>query len=249
MESDRHTAVVTGGASGIGRAIATRLAGEGHAVAILDLDAALAEEASAQLQGAGRACAAWGVDVTDGVALGATVEKVRATLGRIGIFVHAAGICTLTPLLQMTDELFDRTLAVHLGAAFRLTRALLPDMIERGWGRIVHVASVAGLNGGGPGLTHYAAAKGGLIAFTKALAHEVAPSGVTVNAIAPGLVDTPMLRGSGMPGEVLQQLAARTPVRRIGTPEEIAAACAFLVSPEAGFVTGQVLSPNGGAYM
>src|SRR5690348_10742658 len=121
-------------------------------------------------------------------------------------------------------------------------------MIDARWGRVVNVSSVAGLNGGGPGLTHYAAAKAAIVGFTKALALEVGPFGITVNAIAPGLIDTPLLARS-MPGDVRDRLVAQLPAGRIGTPDDIAAACAYLAGEEAGFVTGQVVSPNGGAYL
>ncbi|MEI8358605.1 MAG: SDR family oxidoreductase, partial [Deltaproteobacteria bacterium] len=114
------------------------------------------------------------------------------------------------------------------------------------WGRVVNVSSTAGLNGGGPGLAHYAAAKAGVIGLTKSLAQEFGPAGITVNAIAPGLVDTPLIRGAGAPANLYDEVVRRLPVRRIGQPQDIAAACAYLISPEAGFCTGQVLSPNGG---
>jgi 2-hydroxycyclohexanecarboxyl-CoA dehydrogenase len=121
-------------------------------------------------------------------------------------------------------------------------------MIEAGWGRIVNVASVAGLNGGGPGLSHYAAAKAGIIGFTRAIAQELGPMGITANAIAPGLIDTPMIRTAGAPDSLYDAVIKRTPVKRLGQPEDIAVAAAFLVSEEAGFTTGQVLSPNGGVH-
>jgi NAD(P)-dependent dehydrogenase (short-subunit alcohol dehydrogenase family) len=140
-------------------------------------------------------------------------------------------------------------LGVHLNGTFHCTRAVLPDMTAAGWGRIVNTSSVAGLSGGGPGLSHYAAAKGGIIAFTKAIALELGPAGITANAVAPGLIDTPMVRGAMVSDELRRRAIEGAPVRRIGQPQDIAAAVAYLVSPEAGFVTGQVLSPNGGRYM
>jgi NAD(P)-dependent dehydrogenase (short-subunit alcohol dehydrogenase family) len=139
-------------------------------------------------------------------------------------------------------------LAVHLRGTFLVTQAVLPDMVAARWGRIVTLSSVGGLRGG-PQLAHYAAAKAGVIGFTKALALEVGSEGITANSVAPGLVDTPMLRGSGIPPEMLEQSRRQIPVGRLGTPEDIAAACAFLVSDAAGFMTGQIVSPNGGGWL
>jgi NAD(P)-dependent dehydrogenase (short-subunit alcohol dehydrogenase family) len=144
---------------------------------------------------------------------------------------------------------WDRMLGVHLTGTFHCTRAALPDMVAAGWGRVVNISSVAGLSGGGPGLSHYAAAKGGIIAFTKAIAQELGPAGITANAVAPGLIDTPMVKDAMVSPEIRQRAVEGAPVRRIGHPDDIAAAVAYLASPEAGFVTGQVLSPNGGRYM
>src|SRR5262249_49067732 len=131
---------------------------------------------------------------------------------------------------------------------FLCTRAFLPDMLAAGWGRIVNVSSVGGLRGG-PSMAHYAAAKAGGIGFTKAVAIDTGERGGTVNAIAPGMIPTPLLKNSGVPEEVYARVRQQTPVRRLGKPEDIAAACAYLVSEEAGFVTGQVLSPNGGGHL
>lgn len=244
-----RSAVVTGGASGIGRSIALRLARDGADVAILDLDVAAAEEVARQVVSGGRRAIAAQADVASGPSVGAALDRVRGELGPIHVLVNDAGIAGFVPLLQMTEEQWDRLIAVHLKGTFNCTRALLPGMIDARWGRVVNIASVAGLNGGGPGLTHYAAAKAGIIGFTKALALEVAAFGVTVNAIAPGLVETPLLAKSGMPQEVRDRVVQQMPVRRIGTPDDIAAACAYLASEEASFFTGQVMSPNGGGYL
>jgi NAD(P)-dependent dehydrogenase (short-subunit alcohol dehydrogenase family) len=139
-------------------------------------------------------------------------------------------------------------LAVHLTGTFLVVQAVLPDMLATAWGRIVTVSSVGGLRGG-PNLSHYAAAKAGVIGFTKAIALEVGAHGITANVVAPGLVDTPMLRGSGIPSDLLEQSRRAIPVGRLGTPDDVAAACAFLASDDAAFVTGQVLSPNGGGWL
>jgi 2-hydroxycyclohexanecarboxyl-CoA dehydrogenase len=243
-----RTAVVTGGASGIGRSICLRLARDGADVAVLDMNLAGAQQVAREIGDLGRRAVAVEVDVASSASVAAAVDRVHRELGTARILVNDAGICTFVPFLEMTEEQFDRMLAVHLKGTFLCSRALVPDMLEAGWGRIVNLTSVAGLNGGGPGLIHYASAKGGIVGFTKALAQEVGASGVTVNAIAPGLIDTPMVRGSGIPEEIFQMAVQRTPVGRVGEPGDIAAACAYLVSEESSFLTGQVISPNGGVY-
>jgi len=241
--------VVTGGASGIGRAIVLRLARDGADVAILDVDVAGAERIAREVTANGRRALAVETDVAASAGVGGSVERVRGELAPVTLLVNAAGIASFVPLLQMTEGDWDRLIAVHLKGTFNCTRAVLPDMIAARWGRVVSIASVAGLNGGGPGLAHYAAAKAGIIGFTKAVALEMAGFGITVNAIAPGLIDTPLLDRSGMPREVRDRIVQQIPVGRIGAPDDIAAACAYLVSEDASFVTGQVLSPNGGGYL
>jgi len=241
--------IVTGGASGIGRAIALRLARNGGDVAILDVDVAGAERVAREVTALGRRALAVETDVASSASVRAAVERVHREFAPVGILVNAAGIASFVPLLQMTEETWDRLVAVHLKGTFNCTRAVLPDMIAARWGRVVSIASVAGLNGGGPGLAHYAAAKAGIIGFTKAVALEMAGFGITVNAIAPGLIDTPLLDRSGMPREVRERIVQQMPVGRIGAPDDIAAACAYLVAEDASFVTGQVLSPNGGGYL
>jgi 2-hydroxycyclohexanecarboxyl-CoA dehydrogenase len=242
-------AIVTGGASGIGRAICLRLARDGADVAVLDIDVPGAERVARDVAALGRRGLAVEADVASAASVAAAAARVRGGLGPAGILVNDAGIASFVPLLQMTEAEWDRLVAVHLKGTFNCTRALLPDMVAARSGRIVNIASVAGLNGGGPGLAHYAAAKAGIIGFTKAVALEVGAHGVTVNAVAPGLVDTPLLDRSGMPQEIRDLVVQRMPVGRIGVPDDIAAACAYLVSEEASFVTGQVLSPNGGGYL
>jgi 2-hydroxycyclohexanecarboxyl-CoA dehydrogenase len=244
-----RTAIVTGGASGIGRATALRLARDGADVAILDVDVANAERVAREIVAVGRRALAVEADVSSVASVTAATERVRGELGRVRVLVNGAGIASFVPLLQMTEAEWDRLVAVHLKGTFNCTRAVLPDMIAARWGRVVSIASVAGLNGGGPGLAHYAAAKAGIIGFTKAVALEMAGFGITLNAIAPGLIDTPLLDRSGMPREVRERIVQQMPVGRIGAPDDIAAACAYLASEDASFVTGQVLSPNGGGYL
>jgi 2-hydroxycyclohexanecarboxyl-CoA dehydrogenase len=239
-------AVVTGAASGIGRAIALSLARSGAHVAVFDVNLTGAETTAADVAALGRRALALHVDVASAAAVAGAVERVHAALGRVAIAVNVAGIGEFAPLLQMTEAQWDRMIAVHLKGTFNCTRAVVPDMVEAGWGRVVNVASVAGLNGGGPGLSHYAAAKAGIIGFTRALAQELGPMGITVNAVAPGLIDTPMIRAAGAPDDLYAAVIRRTPVGRLGVADDVAAAVTFLASEEAGFTTGQVLSPNGG---
>jgi 2-hydroxycyclohexanecarboxyl-CoA dehydrogenase len=242
------TAVVTGGASGIGRAIALRLARDGADVAILDLDAAGAERVAREVTALGRRAAAVETDVASSASVARAVERVHEALGAAAILVNDAGICSFTPLAQMTEEAWDRMIAVHLKGTFTCTRALMDDMIAARWGRIVNISSVAGIRGA-PTLAHYGAAKAGVIGFTQAVALEIGPLGITVNAIAPGLIDTPLLKSSKMPEAMIEYAIGQTAVGRIGLPDDIASAAAWLVSEEASFVTGQVVSPNGGTLV
>jgi len=232
MTMAKRVALVTGGASGIGRSICQRLAREGAAVAVLDIDQRGADDTAAALVAAGGRAMAVAADVADAVAVRGAVDAARARLGPVHILVNVAGIGAFVRLLDMSDAEWNRMIAVHLTGTFNCSRAVVPDMLAAGWGRIVNTASVAGLNGGGPGLSHYAAAKGGIIAFSKALAHELGPAGITVNCLAPGLIDTPMIRSS----LVTEELRARAVE---GAP----------VADESSFCTGQVISPNGGRYM
>jgi len=244
-----RNALVTGGASGIGRAIALRLAREGARVAIADVNLASAKQVAESADALHAGAIALEVDVSSSAAVVRGVEAARSRLGPLTVLVNDAGIAGFATLLEMSEADWDRMIAVHLKGTFNVSRACLPDMVAARWGRIVNIASQAGLNGGSPGLTHYAAAKAGVIGFTKALAHEVGPLGITVNAIAPGLIDTPLIRRAGAPADLYDRVVEGMPARRIGQPEDIAAACAYLVSDEASFFTGQVMSPNGGGHM
>jgi NAD(P)-dependent dehydrogenase (short-subunit alcohol dehydrogenase family) len=243
----RH-ALVTGGGSGIGRAVAHRLGRDGAAVTVLDIDSAAARAVADALVTAGARARAVAADVADAGAVDGAITEARREFGAVHVLVCSAGIAGFAPLLEMTAAQWNRMLAVHLTGTFTVTQAVLPDMIAARWGRVVTLSSVGGLRGG-PNLAHYAAAKAGVIGFTKALALEVGAHGITANAVAPGLVDTPMLRGSGIPPAVLEQSLRQMPVGRLGTPEDVAAVCAFLASEEAAFVTGQVVSPNGGGWL
>jgi NAD(P)-dependent dehydrogenase (short-subunit alcohol dehydrogenase family) len=247
--STPRTAIVTGGGSGIGRAIALRLADEGHTVAVVDLDDEAAERVTGELRQKGHeALAVGGVDVSDRASVDRAVQTVRDAVGPALILVNNAGVSGFDPFMKITDEKWDRIIAVNLTGPLYLCQAVVPDMIERGWGRIVNISS-SSAQGGQPFMVHYVSSKAGLIGFTKALALELGPKGITVNTIPPGFIDTPMLRdseGKGLLGGSVDEHAERTPVRRAGRPEDIAYACAFLVSDEADYVTGQVIGVNGG---
>jgi NAD(P)-dependent dehydrogenase (short-subunit alcohol dehydrogenase family) len=246
--SERRTAIVTGGGSGIGLAISARLAADGLAVAIFDRDADSAEAAAGKIAAAGGSAVGVTVDVTDRAQIDAGVEEVVARLGRPTVLVNNAGLDGFHPFLKIDLETWNRILTVNLTGTFQCCQAVVPHMLEEGWGRIVNISS-SSAHGGQPFMTHYVASKAGVIGFTKALALELGPKGITVNTIPPGFIDTPMLRAAeakGYLGEGVEHVVSQTPVRRAGKPEDIAAMCAFLVRDEASYVTGQVLGVNGG---
>jgi 2-hydroxycyclohexanecarboxyl-CoA dehydrogenase len=243
-----HTAIVTGGGSGIGLAIAERLAADGLAVAVFDLNGGAADDAAAKIGAAGGRAVGVAVDVTDRPGIDAAVAEVRTSLGAATVLVNNAGLDGFDPFLKIDLDTWNRILEVNLTGTFQCCQAVVPDMIAAGWGRIVNISS-SSAHGGQPFMTHYVAAKAGVMGFTKALALELGPKGITVNTIPPGFIDTPMLRRSeskGRLGEGVDHHASLTPVRRVGRPEDIAAACSFLVRDEAGYVTGQVIGVNGG---
>ena len=228
------TAVVTGGGSGIGLAIAHRLRADGLDVATIDL-----KPSDTDL--------AFTADVTDRSQVDAALSEIRGRLGPVTVLVNAAGLDGFKRFGNITFEDWQRVIDVNLNGVFHTIQAVLPDMVEAGWGRIVNISS-SSAHSGQPYMAHYVAAKSAVNGLTKSLALEYGPSGITVNAVPPGFIDTPMLRSAeaqGFLGDVEQNIA-KTPVRRMGKPEDIAAACAFLVSEEAGYITGQILGVNGG---
>ncbi|RBM21966.1 short-chain dehydrogenase [Prauserella sp. PE36] len=243
-----RVAVVTGAASGIGLAVARRLARDGARVAVFDLDGAAARAAAERIEADGGAALPAAVDVADRVSIDEGLGVVRERFGPVSILVNSAGKDGFKKFLNITDEAWQRILAVNLTGTFHCCQAVVPDMVDTGWGRIVTISS-SSAQSGQPFMTHYVASKAGVVGFTKALALELGPQGITVNTIPPGFIDTPMTRRNearGFLGGGVDHHAARTPVRRPGTPDDIAAACAFLVSEEAGYVTGQVFGVNGG---
>jgi len=243
-----RTAIVTGAGSGIGLAIAERLAADGLAVAVLDRDGESADRAAAKIVADGGTAIGVTADVTDRPGIDAAVATVASTLGAATVLVNNAGLDGFDPFLKITAEKWTRILEVNLTGTFHCCQAVAPDMIAAGWGRIVNISS-SSAHGGQPYMTHYVASKAGVMGFTKALALELGPKGITVNTIPPGFIDTPMLRKSeskGLLGEGVEHHEALTPVRRVGRPEDIAAACSFLVRDEASYITGQVIGVNGG---
>jgi len=243
---DGRVALVTGAASGIGRAIALRLAQEGVRVAITDLDAAAARRVAGEAKGVAFALT---LDVADEASVAAAVEEVERALGPIAVLVNNAGWDKVEPFVDSAVATWDRLLAINLKGPLLCARAVLPGMIARGSGRVVSIGSDAG-RVGSSGEAVYSAAKGGVIAFSKTLAREVAKHGITVNVVCPGPTDTPLLAGiAGDNPKLVQALARAIPLGRLGRPEEVAAAVAFLASEDAAFITGQTLSVSGGLTM
>lgn len=243
-----RVALVTGGGSGIGMAISERLAADGAAVAVLDRNAVSADEAAAKISAGGGTAIGVEANVTDRAAVEAAVARVAEVLGAPTILVNNAGREHFGAFLTIDAEAWRHVLEVNLTGTFHCCQVVLPHMIEAGWGRVVNISS-SSAQGGQPYMAAYVSSKAGMIGLTKSLALEFGPKGITVNTIPPGFIDTPMLRASeakGLLGGGVEEHEQSTPVRRVGRPEDIAAATAFLVSEEASYVTGQVIGVNGG---
>ena len=256
MRMQDKVAIVTGAGSGIGRASALLFAAEGAAVMCQDLNEATASETASAIRDVGGTAAVAGGDVTDPAAIEAMFEMVDTELGVVTTVMSNAGVSGLpgdggdgkgavsTPML--TDQGFFKMLEIHLGQIMYLSRAAIPRMTSAGaGGSIIGLSSIAGL--AGMGGIHYSTAKGGVLGFVKSLAREVGPQGIRVNAICPGVIDTPMTQQ--VPPEYLEPMIASTPLRRLGTADDIANSALFLGSEESAYVTGQWISPNGGIHM
>src|SRR5581483_6513418 len=243
----QRTALVTGAAAGIGRACALRLAREGMAVGVLDVNLEGCERVVAQIQAAGGKALALQASIADRTAVTAAVGKLRATFGPITVLVNNAGITGFVPFKQLTDAQWDRMLEVNLKGTFIVTQVVLPDMEAARWGRIVNISSSSAQTGA-VGMAHYSSSKGAIISLTRTLARELGPLGITVNNIPPGSVmNTLMSEANKNRGEIpIETLIQSLPVRRQGEPEDIAGACAWLVSEDTGYVTGQTIGVNGG---
>ena len=237
--------LVTGAGRGMGSAIAGRLTAEGARVAVTDVDEQSAKSTAAGLDGAG----GFRLDITDATEVTSRIEEITAALGPIDALVNNAGWDRMAPFLQTDEDLWERLIDINLRGPIRMTKAVLPQMVERQTGRIVNISSDAG-RVGSMGESVYSACKAGIIGFGKTVAREVARYGITVNAICPGPTDTPLLESVAEGNEkVIEALRRAIPMRRLGLPEDIAGVVAFMVSDDAGFITGQTLSVSGGLTM
>lgn len=239
-------ALVTGGARGIGGAIATAFAREGADVAVLDLKLEAAEARTSALAAFGVKTFAVAADVSDEAQVEAAVRKVEAALGQIDILVNNAGIDTTSVVAEMSTGMWDQMMAVNLRSVFLCTRAVLKPMISRKFGRIINIASQLG-HKGAPEMAHYAAAKAGVIGFTRSLAYEVARDGITVNAICPGPIETELFKA--LPEEWKKRKLGELPIGRAGHVDEIAPTAVLLASEEGAYYIGATMNPNGGDVM
>lgn len=246
-EFEGKVALVTGGTRGIGRATALELAEQGADVAFsYQSSKELAEKLEGRLRAKGVRARGWQANVSSMAEVERMMKAIDAELGPVSILVNNAGITRDKSFVKMTKEMWDEVIRVNLDGLYIVTQAVLPGMLAAGWGRIINVSSIVGQTGNF-GQANYAATKGAAIAFSKTLARELARKGITVNAVAPGFIETDMTKG--LPEAALEQVKAATPLGRMGKPEEIAHAIAFLASPRSAFITGQVLAVNGGLYL
>jgi 2-hydroxycyclohexanecarboxyl-CoA dehydrogenase len=244
--------LVTGGGRGIGRAVAEGLAADGFAVVIADLRLEESEETAAAIAEAGGQAIAIEANVANSESVEAAVKAAEARFGHIDVLVNNAGWDDLKPFLETDEAFWDRIIDINFKGPLRFTRLLLPGMVERKWGRVINIGSDAGRVGSSLEAV-YSGAKGGIIAFTKTIAREVARSGVTCNVVCPGPTDTPFMQetmaAQANADAVLSAMVKSVPMRRLAAPEEIASAVRFFATDEAGYVTGQTLSVSGGLTM
>ncbi len=244
MDLSDRVAIVTGSGQGIGQAIALKLAEVGATVVLNDIgDTSPVEEVAGEIRKMGRESTAVLADVSLPSDVTRLVETTVSTYGKVDILVNNAGITRDQLMLRMSDDDWDAVLTVNLKSVFLCTRAVLRHMVRQRWGRVISIASIVGLIGN-PGQANYASAKAGIIGFTRTIAKEVASRGITANAVAPGFIDTPMTQQ--LPEERRQELASRILLGYLGTPRDVAEAVAFLASEEARYITGQVLTVDGG---
>lgn len=245
-----RVAVVTGGASGIGLATCRQFAARGDRVAVLDIDGERADKVAGELRADGAAALACRVDVADRASVDRAFATVRDEFGPVHILVTSAGITAFDDFTAISLESWHRVLEVNLTGTFLCVQAAIPDMVAAGWGRIVTIASSSAQRGS-PRMAHYVASKGGVMALSKSLAREYAPFGITVNTIPPSGIETPMTQQSRATGDVPSDEAMRRaiPVGHLGSGDDVAAACVFLCSDDAGYITGQTLGVNGGSVL
>lgn len=251
-DTTQRAAFVTGGARGIGRAVVDALAADGHAVAIADLLADQASTAADEVNAGGGKAIGIAADVSKTDSVTAAVAAAQEALGDIDILVNVAGWDELMPFVKTTEDFWDKVIEINYKGVLRTTAALLPGMIERGYGRIINIGSDAGRVGSSMEAV-YAGAKGGVIAFSKTVARETARKGVTVNVVCPGPTDTPMLQriieSAADAEKVIGAMTGAVPMKRLGQPSEVAAAVSFFAGQDAGYITGQTLSVSGGLTM
>lgn len=246
-EIQARVAIVTGGGSGIGAATCLALAAAGARVVVADISLEAAKSIAEQIQQRGGQALAVHVDVADTTSVRQMAQTVHDAWGRVSILVNNAGICPITPLLEISLDEWNKVLAVNLTSVLLCAQTVLPDMLENRWGRIVNVSSMGGQVGGIITGAHYVASKGGILALTKSIARFGAPYGITANSIAPGTVETPLRDSLGEAAK--EKLIGAAVIRRAAQPEEIAAGVLYLVSDKASYITGQTLNINGGAFM
>lgn len=246
LPESMRVAVVTGASRGIGRGIATRLAGDGRHVVLVSRSEGPLSEVKSEIETAGGSASVKAVDVGDGKALQEAIEGIASEFGRLDVLVNNAGITRDNLVLRMSDEEWDEVMRVNLRSAFVATRAAARSMMRGKFGRIVNIASTSGVVGNS-GQANYAASKAGLVGFSKTIARELGSKGVTCNVIAPGFIETDMT--SNLPSQVKEGVTAMMSVKRLGRPEDIAAAVSYVSSDEAGFLTGQVICVDGGMTM